>query len=109
MATLCGVIHHMVDQGISPSPEAEAKDAVLPQWMESMRKCLNDSNQSRNVRLFLLKLILNVESKFRPYAHHWVNSVLKVRCTETLILRNITLAVFPFYIHSESFYEIHFL
>lgn len=95
MATLCGVIEHMVDQGISPAPDAETKDAVLPPWMESMRKCLSDHSQPRNIRLFLLKIILNVESKFHPYAHHWINSVLKVRHTETLILRNITLVLFP--------------
>ncbi|XP_021932903.1 DNA-dependent protein kinase catalytic subunit-like isoform X3 [Zootermopsis nevadensis] len=78
MAILCGVIKHMVDQGISPAPGAETKDAVLPSWMESVRKCLADSSRHRNVRLFLLKLVLNVESKFRPYAHHWVNCLLKV-------------------------------
>jgi hypothetical protein len=79
----------MVDQGISPAPEQESKDAALPPWMGSIQKCLTDSKRPRNVRLFLLKLILNVEPKFRPYAHHWVNPVLKVRGTETLILRNI--------------------
>ncbi|PNF15874.1 hypothetical protein B7P43_G07978, partial [Cryptotermes secundus] len=77
MATLCGVIEHMVDQGISPTPDAETKDAALPPWMESMRKCLSDYSQPRNIRLFLLKIILNVESKFHPYAHHWMNSILK--------------------------------
>jgi len=78
MATLCGVINHIVDKGISPAPEQESKDAALPPWMESIQKCLKDSKQPRNVRLFLLKLILNLEPKFRPYAHHWVDPVLKV-------------------------------
>lgn len=87
MATLCGVIKHMVDMGISPAPKQESTDAALPPWMESIQKCLNDSKQPRNVRLFLLKLILNVEPKFRPYAHHWVNPVLKVKCSETLIFK----------------------
>jgi len=77
----------MVDKGISPAPEQESKDAALPPWMESIQKCLTDSKQPRNVRLFLLKLILNVEPKFRPYAHHWVNPVLKVSCTEMLIFK----------------------
>jgi hypothetical protein len=86
MAILCGVIQHMVDQGISPAPDKETKAVVLPVWMESMRKCLADFSRHRNVRLFLLKLILNVKSEFRPYAHHWVNSVLKVRHTETHVL-----------------------
>jgi hypothetical protein len=79
MATVCGVIEHMVNQGISPAPDAELKE--LPSWMESMRKCLGDYSQPRNIRLFLLKVILNVESKFHPYAHYWMNSVLKVRHT----------------------------
>jgi hypothetical protein len=77
MATLCGVIEHMVDRGISPAPDAETK--ALPPWMESVRKCLSDHSQPRNVRLFLLKIILNMESKFHPYAQYWMNSVLKVR------------------------------
>jgi len=86
MAALCGVINHMVDKGISPAPEQESKDAALPPWMESIQKCLTDSKHP-NVRLFLLKLILNVEPKFRPYAHHFVNPVLKVRCMETPIFK----------------------
>jgi len=85
MATLCGVINHMVDKGISPAPEQE--NAALPPWMESIKKCLEDSKQPDNVRLFLLKLILNVESKFRPYAHHWMSPILKVRCMEMLIFK----------------------
>jgi hypothetical protein len=88
MATVCGVIEHMVDQGISPAPDAETK--ALPPWMESMRKCLSDDSQPRNVKLFLLKIILNVESKFHQYAQYWIDSLLKVRRTETIILRNTT-------------------
>lgn len=78
MATLCGVIQHMVDEGISPAPPSDNKDAPPPAWLESLRKCLNDSSRPRNIRLFLLKLLLNVESRVRPYALSLLNSVLKV-------------------------------
>ncbi|XP_069690626.1 DNA-dependent protein kinase catalytic subunit-like isoform X3 [Periplaneta americana] len=77
MATLCGLIQHMVDEGISPAPPSDNKDAPPPAWLESLRKCLNDSSRPRNIRLFLLKLLLNVESRVRPYALSLLNSVLK--------------------------------
>lgn len=108
MATLCGVIHYMVDKRISPAPDQEIKDAALPRWMESIQKCLTDSNRPHNVRLFLLKLILNVQTTFRPYACHWVDPILKVRSTDTIIVKNMS-RVFPFYTYFKSMYIIYFL
>ncbi|PSN45798.1 hypothetical protein C0J52_10750 [Blattella germanica] len=66
MATLCGVIQHMVDRKISPLPAVGTVED-LPSWMEHLRKCLTDSRRPQNVRLFLMKLVLNMESVFQPF------------------------------------------
>ncbi|KAJ4442684.1 hypothetical protein ANN_04273 [Periplaneta americana] len=64
-------------RGHFSSSPSDNKDAPPPAWLESLRKCLNDSSRPRNIRLFLLKLLLNVESRVRPYALSLLNSVLK--------------------------------
>ena len=79
MATICGMIRHMVDRGISAVPDPGSVVDKLPPWMLQLQKCLDDSKQSHNVRLFLMKVIINTEKKFRPYAHLLMNTMLKVR------------------------------
>lgn len=78
MATLCGLIRHMMDRGISPHPEPGTLADKLPPWMAQLHKCLDDSRQLINVRLLLIKVLLNTSDKFRPYAHLWLNTIFKV-------------------------------
>ncbi|KAJ8868909.1 hypothetical protein PR048_030450 [Dryococelus australis] len=64
--------------GISQTPEI-SKDSTssLPCWMEAIKKSLEDDDNPRNARLFILKLILNCESFFRPYAKFWFTPIMK--------------------------------
>ena len=43
----------------------------MPDWMRSLQKTLADPNIHRNVVLFIVRLMLNLESVFRPYAKLW--------------------------------------
>ena len=72
MASLCGILVHMVRNDIFVPQEAE--NVQLPKWMvlfiQSMKTEFN------NVRLFLLKVICNTQSIFKPYAKFLVGIIL---------------------------------
>ena len=83
MATLITLIQYMHDNKIIAKPDDATSQVlinlkfkysksitkngliffgqVLPPWMESIRKRLIDMSTHRNVKLFLLRLILNCE------------------------------------------------
>ncbi|XP_071521265.1 DNA-dependent protein kinase catalytic subunit-like [Panulirus ornatus] len=78
MASLTAVIHHMVDaeimvlHAVDPTPSA----SDVPQWMMLVQQKIESADTPRNVKLFLLRLILNTSRVFSPYAPHFVNSIL---------------------------------
>ncbi|XP_034245330.1 DNA-dependent protein kinase catalytic subunit-like [Thrips palmi] len=77
MATVCGVIRHLVNSAITPVPSIDT-DAVpvLPGWMNSLKNSLLDQTCPKNSLVFLLRVIINCESYFAPYAMHWIPPVL---------------------------------
>ncbi|XP_063237602.1 DNA-dependent protein kinase catalytic subunit-like isoform X2 [Bacillus rossius redtenbacheri] len=76
MPSLCGLVRHLVEHGISPPPEGDPPSP--PCWMEAIKRSLEDDQNPRNAHLFILKLILNCESYFKPYAHFWFAPVMRV-------------------------------
>ena len=44
---------------------------TMPDWMHSLQKTLMDPSIHRNVVLFIVRLILNLQSAFQPYAKLW--------------------------------------
>lgn len=75
MATVCGVVRHLVDSRISPPP-LKGVHSELPGWMESLRNSVTDSSCPRNSCIFILRLILNCEVYFSPYAVHWIRPLI---------------------------------
>ena len=54
-------------QGYNPASFINA----MPDWMHSLQKTLVDPTIHRNVILFIIRLILNLQSVFQPYAKLW--------------------------------------
>ena len=52
--------------------------------MDSLRKRLMDPSSSRNVKLFLLRLIVNCEAVFAPFAAHLLPDILDAVSNESL-------------------------
>lgn len=42
-----------------------------PKWMVSLRESLSDSQTHPNVALFMIRLIVNAQPLFRPFALQW--------------------------------------
>nr|CAD7397905.1 unnamed protein product [Timema poppensis] len=86
MSTLCGLIQHMVQCGISPLPQENEQPTSLPGWMDMLKKSLEDEYKHKNAKVFILKLIVNCETVFKPYAKFWLSPIMKAildRCAGT--------------------------
>lgn len=77
MSSVCGLIEHMVKNNIH-TVEEENKNVVLPKWMIYLRKILIDTNSHRNVRLFITKIIENMQYVFKPYAKYYIDPIMKL-------------------------------
>ncbi|XP_059489779.1 DNA-dependent protein kinase catalytic subunit-like isoform X2 [Neocloeon triangulifer] len=70
MPMICGVIMRL---GAKIKPQNE-----LPPWMVNFKDTLKDSRTKPNVKLFLVKIILNTEEVFRPYAKYFIELISSV-------------------------------
>nr|XP_018666849.1 DNA-dependent protein kinase catalytic subunit isoform X1 [Ciona intestinalis] len=78
MPALVGLITHMHENNIGFPEEEKEEESSLPSWMSSIHKKLSSSSTSKNVRLFIAKLIINCEQYFRPYAAHWITPLAQL-------------------------------
>ncbi|KAG8290227.1 hypothetical protein J6590_090499 [Homalodisca vitripennis] len=53
------------------------KPPRLPPWMKFLKESLIDRHQPANCRVFILRLIMNCQSYFRPHASIWVAPILE--------------------------------
>ncbi|KAF4526767.1 hypothetical protein B566_EDAN012305 [Ephemera danica] len=67
MAVMCALVKHC-----SSGYEGD-NNGQLPEWMKNIRKVLCSASQHKNVKLFIIKLILNVEEVFKPFAKYWLD------------------------------------
>ncbi|XP_076296859.1 DNA-dependent protein kinase catalytic subunit isoform X2 [Lasioglossum baleicum] len=74
MATICGVLNHMISTQISTPPDdnTDQDDIVIPKWLE----CFCSPAGSDNVRLFKLKIMLNMQTVFKPYAKYCLQVII---------------------------------
>lgn len=50
----------------------------MPDWMKSLQLAFCDkSSDSVNSKILLLKLIINCETNFEPYAKHWLSPIMQ--------------------------------
>ncbi|XP_078482635.1 DNA-dependent protein kinase catalytic subunit [Ciona intestinalis] len=78
MPALVGLITHMHENNIGFPEEEKEEESFLPPWMSTIHKKLSSSSTSKNVRLFIAKLIINCEQYFRPYAAHWLTPLAQL-------------------------------
>ncbi|XP_064117191.1 DNA-dependent protein kinase catalytic subunit-like [Macrobrachium nipponense] len=78
MANLVAVINHIVEAKIMTLPKegVRSSEADVPQWMMSIKQKLENSETHRNVKLFLLRLMMNTSHVFAHYAAHFVIPIL---------------------------------
>jgi hypothetical protein len=71
MITLLTIIDQMQEKFGATYDKQE-----MPKWMAEMQmKFLQTDNF--NIKLFILKVILNKPEPFEPYKHYWVRHILK--------------------------------
>uniref|UniRef100_A0A0P4W3R0 non-specific serine/threonine protein kinase n=1 Tax=Scylla olivacea TaxID=85551 RepID=A0A0P4W3R0_SCYOL len=78
MANLTAAIYHMVDAKIMMlhKEDSTPSAAEIPPWMTIIQQKLESGETHRNVKLFLLRLMMNTSRVFAPYAVHFINPVL---------------------------------
>ncbi|OWA49909.1 DNA-dependent protein kinase catalytic subunit [Hypsibius exemplaris] len=62
MATLVGLVQHMVEKKITPTVKDPLDNPSPPAWISALAGELKSSTAHLNVKLFLAKLIMNVEN-----------------------------------------------
>ncbi|XP_042208389.1 DNA-dependent protein kinase catalytic subunit-like [Homarus americanus] len=86
MANLTAVIHHMVDTEIMVLHKGDSTPSVsdVPQLITLIQQKIESAETPRNVKLFLLRLMMNTSKVFAPYAAHFVNPILTCLVDGTL-------------------------
>ncbi|XP_071387705.1 DNA-dependent protein kinase catalytic subunit [Centroberyx affinis] len=78
MAAMTALIGHMQRNNITPKIEQGNTPSELPPWMKFLHGKLVNPATPLNIRLFISKLIINIEEVFRPYAKHWLGPLLQL-------------------------------
>ena len=96
MGHLISILRHMSDKEMYPIPRTieERMHAKLPGWMQSLKSKLMDPNTQNNIKLYILRLILNCNEIFEPFARYFLVDILSVITTENLWPRDSLLNYF---------------
>jgi len=50
----------------------------MPNWMNNLKLVFSDnSTETINSKILLIKLIINCETNFEPYAKHWLSPLMQ--------------------------------
>ena len=74
MASICGVLSHMISTKISVPPTGN--NIVMPKWLIQFSHSMQSTGHD-NVRLFMLKIVLNMQTVFKPYANLILQPIMK--------------------------------
>ncbi|XP_050478858.1 DNA-dependent protein kinase catalytic subunit-like isoform X2 [Bombus huntii] len=83
MASICGVLSHMIEEKISVPPTDDT--ITVPKWLKCFLSSFTTTNYN-NVRLFMLKVILNMQTVFQPYAKFFLQPIM--HATYSYLKRN---------------------
>ncbi|KAF3420393.1 hypothetical protein E2986_10308 [Frieseomelitta varia] len=75
MASICGALSHMIEEKISIPPTDD--NITIPKWLRYFYRSITKTNYD-NVRLFMLKIILNMSTVFQPYAKFLIQPIMHV-------------------------------
>ncbi|XP_017763674.1 PREDICTED: DNA-dependent protein kinase catalytic subunit-like [Eufriesea mexicana] len=73
MASICGVLNHLITEEISVMPTDN--NITIPKWLKCFLSSITTTNYD-NVRLFMLKVILNMQAVFQPYAKFCLQPIM---------------------------------
>ncbi|XP_065059919.1 DNA-dependent protein kinase catalytic subunit-like isoform X2 [Rhopilema esculentum] len=77
MPVLVSLLKHMRDSGVYSHPAEGTEGQDMPSWMKCLEKKMNSADASTNVKLFILKLIINEPKVFEPYGKFWFPVIVK--------------------------------
>ncbi len=80
MAQLMGLVDFMTKEKVYDTDNTD----VLPVWMKFMKDKLESPASEANVKMFILRLILNCRETFKPYARFFVKTIMSVITSEEL-------------------------
>ena len=81
MASMMQLIKFMSAKKIYSS-EKEGDSQFIPLWMNEIKVKIENNEVHSNIKLFLLRLILNCHSEFEPFANHFTSVILKTISSE---------------------------
>jgi DNA-dependent protein kinase catalytic subunit len=87
MSHLISVIRYMHDKEmyLIPRNEEERRTSKLPTWMQSIKsKLMDPTTTERNIKLLLLRLILNSKEIFLPFTSHFLKDLLSLITTKNM-------------------------
>ncbi|KAL0273050.1 UNVERIFIED_CONTAM: hypothetical protein PYX00_005818 [Menopon gallinae] len=77
MATLVGIVEHLVEEKVTPKDDPDT-----PFWLKAFIQRLKSWNSHENEKIFLMKLMCNLDRYLKPYADEvapvLLNAVLEV-------------------------------
>ncbi|XP_026668674.1 DNA-dependent protein kinase catalytic subunit-like isoform X2 [Ceratina calcarata] len=77
MASICGVLSHMISKEISTIPTDE--HVTMPKWLNCFQNSILLAKYD-NIRLFMLKIILNMQTVFQPYGKFLFKPIVNAMC-----------------------------
>lgn len=71
MASFVELIQSLVINKITPIYETGHMPAEMPPWMGFLHRKVSDGNTHENVKLFVIRGLINTQQVFKPYAKFW--------------------------------------
>ncbi|XP_055377945.1 DNA-dependent protein kinase catalytic subunit-like [Condylostylus longicornis] len=78
MPTLCGVIQHMQESGVTPFISDPSKIKRSYPWVVSIANGIDAFSNHKNIRIFLAQVVDNCRNVFEPYAHILFKPILQL-------------------------------
>lgn len=94
MATLCAVIQHMFEEGITPINEDGTCRVNKYAWVEHIRHCITSNTVHMNIRVLLVSVVDVCRRQFANYAHAVGPAVLAFLVDWTAKVRTIDALTF---------------
>nr|XP_006812077.1 PREDICTED: DNA-dependent protein kinase catalytic subunit-like [Saccoglossus kowalevskii] len=77
MSNMTALLKHMKRNKVTPEVAKGTVPHELPGYMSYLQKKLSGPSTNPNVKLFIIKLIINAEEVFRPYAKFWLAPLME--------------------------------
>lgn len=71
MEAFVALLQSLVTNNITPIYEKGQQPKEMPPWMEFLQKKVSSDHTNENVKLFIIKALLNTQNMFKSYAKFW--------------------------------------